>query len=76
MGPPTDVEDPLQTTLKEFFADGNYKYKVYVRFGKQNLKWGRGYLWNPTDLISQDRKDFGDMDARREGVYGLKMHIP
>ena len=69
-------DDPLQTTLKEFFVDGNYKRRVYVRFGKQNLKWGRGYLWNPTDLISQDRKDFGDMDARREGVYGLKMHIP
>ena len=34
------------------------------------------YFWNPTDLISEDRKDFTDIDARREGVYGLKMHIP
>ncbi len=75
MGPPVN-DDPLQTTLKEFFVDGNYNRKVYVRFGKQNLKWGRGYLWNPTDLISEDRKDFGDMDARREGVYGLKIHVP
>jgi len=66
----------LQTTLKEFFVDANIARKVYFRFGKQNLKWGRGYLWNPTDLINEDRKDFSDMDARREGVYGLKMHVP
>ena len=44
--------------------------------GKQTLKWGKGYLWNSTDLISIDQKDFKDIDARREGVYGLKMHIP
>lgn len=78
--PKTDENRPdadhLQTTLKEFFVDANISQKVYFRFGKQNLKWGRGYLWNPTDLISVDRKDFNDMDARREGVYGLKMHVP
>jgi hypothetical protein len=68
--------DHLQTTLKEFFLDVNISRKVYFRFGKQNLKWGRGYFWNPTDLISEDRKDFEDMEARREGVYGLKTHIP
>lgn len=72
----TSDDDHLQTSLKEFFVDANIKRKVYFRFGKQNLKWGRGYLWNPTDLISEDRKDFNDIDARREGVYGLKMHIP
>lgn len=74
-GPPAE-DEPLQTTLKEFFVDGNYNRRIYARFGKQNLKWGRGYLWNPTDLISEDRKDFDDIDARREGVYGLKTHIP
>lgn len=56
--------------------DVNIGHKVYFRFGKQNLKWGRGYLWNPTDVISTDRKDFTDIEARLEGVYGLKTHIP
>jgi hypothetical protein len=78
--PQKDESNPddeyLHTTLKEFFVDVNVKHRVYFRFGKQNLIWGRGYLWNPTDVISEDRKDFNDMDARREGVYGLKMHIP
>jgi hypothetical protein len=69
-------DDKFETILKEFFGDMNITRKVYFRFGKQNLKWGRGYFWNPTDLISEDRKDFQDLDRRREGVFGLKMHIP
>jgi hypothetical protein len=68
--------DHFQSTLKEFFAAANITHKVYFQFGKQTLKWGQGYFWNPTDLISSDRRDFKDMDARREGVYGLKMHVP
>lgn len=78
--PQENEEDPefenFDTVLKEFFVDVNIARKVYFRFGKQNLRWGQGYLWNPTDLISEDRKDFGDIDARREGVYGLKAHVP
>jgi len=69
-------DDHLDTVLKEFFVDVNIARRVYLRGGKQNLKWGRGYFWNPTDLISEDRKDFIDMNARLEGVYGLKMHVP
>ena len=66
----------FQNTLKELFLDVNLARKVYFRFGKQNLKWGRGYFWNPTDVISEDRKSFNDLNARLEGVYGLKMHVP
>jgi len=66
----------FQNKLKEFFLDVNIAHKVYLRYGKQTLIWGRGYFWNPTDLISQDRKDFNDLNVRREGVYGLKMHVP
>ena len=42
----------------------NIAKKVYFRFGKQALKWGRCYLWTPTDLLSEDRKSFADMEAR------------
>jgi len=69
-------EEDYEIIQRELFGDVNIARKIYFRIGKQTLKWGRGYLWNPTDLISIDRKDFKDIDARREGVYGLKMHIP
>jgi hypothetical protein len=62
-------------TLKEFFIDINIRRYVYFRVGKQVLKWGRGYLWNPTDFINVEKKAFSDVEARREGIYGLKMHI-
>jgi hypothetical protein len=62
--------------LKEFFIDVNWKKRVYFRSGKQVLKWGRSYLWNPTDLINIDKKDFSDLDKAREGTYGVKAHLP
>lgn len=62
--------------IKEFFFDTNYKRKAYFRFGKQNLKWGKSYFWNPIDTINIERRSFLDMDRVREGVYGVKTHIP
>lgn len=63
-------------SLKEFFVDANIEKAVYFRFGKQVLQWGRGYLWNPSDLINIEQKNFFDMSAYREGSYGAKVHIP
>ncbi len=76
--PGETVEEPddFDTILKELFVDVNIAKKVYFRFGKQALKWGRCYFWNPTDLLSEDRKSFTDLDSRLEGVYGLKTHVP
>ncbi len=62
--------------IKEFFVDTNWQNKVYFRTGKQVLKWGRSYFWNPTDLINVEKKDFFDMDRNRAGTYGIKAHLP
>lgn len=70
--------EDLRTVLvfKEFFLDANILRTVYLRAGKQVLQWGRGYFWNPTDLLNIEAKTFLDMDRNREGTYGLKTHIP
>ncbi|MBL8994039.1 MAG: hypothetical protein JNM63_11910 [Spirochaetia bacterium] len=62
--------------FKEFFADLNIARIVYLRLGKQNLAWGRGYFWTPTDLINIQKVDFVNRDISREGTYGLRLHIP
>lgn len=62
--------------LKEYFVDANWRNRIYFRGGKQVLKWGRSYFWNPTDLINVEKKDFYDLDKNREGTNGLKVHIP
>ncbi len=63
-------------TFKEFFADLNLGRIFYFRVGKQNLAWGRGFFWTPTDLINIQKVDFVNRDLAREGVYGLRLHIP
>jgi hypothetical protein len=67
-----------QTTLlgvKEMFVDFNIANTVYFRAGKQVLQWGTGYFWNPTDLINIEHKSFGNLDALREGVFGLRSDV-
>jgi hypothetical protein len=72
----TEAEKDHDAFFREAFGDFNLARTVYFRIGKQTLKWGKGYLWNPTDLISIDHKNFNDIEARREGSYGLKTQIP
>jgi hypothetical protein len=62
--------------LQECFVDVNIAKKAYFRIGKQVLQWGRGEVWNPTDLINIEKKPFQKDLGAREGSYGIKMHIP
>ena len=62
--------------LREIFLDFNLSRKVYFRVGRQYLRWGRNYFWNPTDLINVDRKDFLDPNKNLQGTKGIRIHIP
>lgn len=66
----------LEDNLKEFFIDANYRRKAYFRIGKQVLKWGRTYFWNPNDFINIEKHNFMDMYRLREGIYGSRAHFP
>ncbi len=65
-----------EISFPEFFVDMNIQQKVFFRFGKQVIQWGRGVLWNPTDLINIDRVSFADDFQVRSGVPGFKIHVP
>jgi hypothetical protein len=62
--------------LRELFADFNFNKVVYFRAGKQVLRWGRCYLWNPTDVINIQKTTFLTRVQSRDGTYGLKMTVP
>jgi hypothetical protein len=62
--------------LQEAFVDVNVAKRVYFRVGKQVLQWGRGEIWNPTDLVNVEKKPIQVELGSREGSYGIKMHIP
>lgn len=77
-GPKTTYYETEYTTyrVEEIFADINFNKAVYLRLGKQTLRWGTGYLWVPSDLINVDKKNLLDASQVREGVYGSKLSIP
>jgi hypothetical protein len=59
--------------IKEVFVDFNFADNaIHFRAGKQVLKWGTGYFWNPTDLINIQHKSFTNLTALLDGVFGLR----
>jgi hypothetical protein len=62
--------------INEVFLDVNIGKRVYFRIGKQLLKWGVGYLWTPTDMISVEKRNLQDSSQVMQGSYGLKIHVP
>ncbi|MCP4050394.1 MAG: hypothetical protein GY730_06790 [bacterium] len=62
--------------IKELFVDFNIDRKAYFRAGKQFLKWGRTYFWNPTDFVNVEKQNFLDMKYIRSGIYGVRAHFP
>ncbi|MFW6287937.1 MAG: hypothetical protein ACOC2J_04215, partial [bacterium] len=71
-----DDEGDAEYNTRELFVDIPYNDRVYIKVGKQVLRWGRSYFWNPTDLINIEKKDISDLDKSREGIEGIKVHIP
>lgn len=47
-----------------------YLGRLSLRLGKQQLPWGTGYTWNPTDLFHD--KSFLDPTYEKEGVHAFR----
>lgn len=62
--------------VKELFVDYNFKQRLYLRYGKQVLQWGRCNVWNPVDFVNIEKKRFFQKFSAQEGSYGLRLHLP
>ncbi|MFN3660339.1 MAG: hypothetical protein ACK4TN_03770, partial [Brevinematales bacterium] len=62
--------------IKEGFVDFPLFHFLYLRFGKQFFHWGTTYFWNPTDLLNRERQNITTLNTTREGIWGIKIHIP
>ena len=51
-----------------------YFKRATVRIGKQQLPWGTGYAWNPTDIFNA--KDPMDPTYEKVGVNAFKLEAP
>jgi len=66
--------ESLSLLVNELYADLNYGDVFYLRLGKQRLKWGAGFIYNPSDPVNPP-KDPTALRAVREGVTALKMEV-
>lgn len=60
----------------EFFGDLVWKDKLFIRMGKQIMRWGPGYFWSPTDVLNASSVVSWSPEDSREGNLGLKIQIP
>jgi len=76
-------EDSLRPEFEFEYEDENFLDNAYVtiyleaatiRVGKQQLPWGSGYTWNPTDIFNQ--KNILDPTYEKPGVEAYKLEIP
>lgn len=51
-----------------------YAERFTMRIGKQQLPWGTGYTWNPTDVFNV--KNTIDPTYEKVGVNALKLEVP
>lgn len=72
------LSDSASTSLhlRELFVDLDFRKRLYLRAGKQLVRWGTCYLWNPSDLINIDRISFIERLGHLDGTFGLRAHLP
>jgi len=51
-----------------------YTKYLNLRIGKQQLPWGTGYAWNPTDIFNA--KNILDPTYEKTGVNAFKVEVP
>jgi len=51
-----------------------YSKHLNIRIGKQQLPWGTGYTWNPTDIFND--KNLLDPTYEKVGVNAFKLEVP
>jgi hypothetical protein len=60
--------------VNELYTDVNFGDLFFLRLGKQRLKWGAGFVYNPSDPVNPP-KDPTATRAVREGVPALKAEL-
>jgi hypothetical protein len=63
-------------SLREAFVDAALADWLRLRAGKQVLQWSRCQLWTPSDLVNVERPQLQQRLGAREGVTGLRAHVP
>lgn len=74
--PATSCTTCVKTEIGEFWFKWDNSDSIFYTLGKQNLKWGSGRLWNPTDFTAQAARDPFALFDSRLGQELFKIHVP
>jgi hypothetical protein len=74
----TDEERSMDEviSIRELFADINWKNILFFRAGKHMISWGVGYFFSPADILNITPIDPENPEIEREGPVSLKVHMP
>ena len=68
--------EPIRVSLDEMWLKFDLGNRLFVTAGKQQLRWGTGRFWNPTDFLNPEARDPLAVFDARLGVPLLKLHLP
>ncbi len=51
----TPTADNPQVVLDQAWLKFDVQHQVFITAGKQQVKWGTGHVWNPTDFLNAQR---------------------
>ncbi len=66
----------LDVSVFELFSDFTWNDRLFFRFGKHTIRWGKGYFFSPADVLNLSAVDAEDPTADREGPVSLRTIYP
>lgn len=65
-----------RAVLDQLWVNFDVARTVFVKAGKQHVKWGVGRFWSPTDFLHRQPRDPLDVFDARTGTAMVKAHLP
>ena len=70
------TQDKLQVRLDQIFVKFDIARTLYVTAGRQQIKWGSGIIWNPSDFVNDSVRNPLTVFDERLGADIIKLHAP
>lgn len=68
--------EPTAVLLDQLWLKLDVARTVFVTAGRQQVRWGSGRFWNPTDFLNVRNRDPLAIFDERLGVGLLRLHLP
>ncbi len=69
-------EEQIAPELDQLWLNLNLNDKAWLTAGVLPIRWGSGRVWNPSDLLNQERRDPLNFVDLRGGISAAKLQIP